>query len=292
MPLVSLGLALSKVNTLAATGSSAISGMSNLVSTIGSAFGKAFGWAIEKARDAFNFIRDVWNEKVKPIFQPIINIFTFIWDTAVTIFGVAIDGIIFIWNGFVSIFSTFKDTIMDVFDWIMNPDFSFLTTAWEMFTGFMGWLWDNTIGGLLTMLNEIDLFGGLQTAWETLSGSISSIGGTMWDGLTTAVNWIYDKLVDLKNLILDILGSVAGTILDVAKWGWDGITGVLGFGDDDDGTTVSSSSGSITNNFNITIDVGGITDRTDKLALAREIAMLIQTETTRVYGGSTSISRY
>ena len=71
MPLVSLGLALSKVNTLATTGSSAISSMSNLVSTIGDAFGKAFSWAIEKARDAFNFIRDVWNDRVKPIFQPI-----------------------------------------------------------------------------------------------------------------------------------------------------------------------------------------------------------------------------
>lgn len=293
MPLVSLGLALSKVNTLAQTGSSAISGMSNLVSTIGDAFGKAFSWAIEKARDAFNFIRDVWNDKVKPIFQPIINIFTFIWDTAVTIVDTAIKGIIFLWNTWVGIFSTFKDTIMDVFDWIMNPDFSFLTTAWEMFTGFMGWLWDNTIGGLLTKLNEIDLFGGLQSAWDTLSGGISSIGGTIWDGMTSAVNWIYDKLVDLKNLILDILGSVAGSILDVGKWGWDGITGIFD-GGDDGGTVVSSSGGrgSITNNFNITIDVGGITDRTDKLALAREIAELIQTETSRAYGGSTSVSRY
>ena len=293
MPLVSLGLALSKVNTLATTGSSAISSMSNLVSTIGDAFGKAFSWAIEKARDAFNFIRDVWNDRVKPIFQPIINIFIFIWDTAVTIVDTAIKGIIILWNGFVSIFSTFKDTIMDVFDWIINPDFSFLTTAWEYFTGFMGWLWDNTIGGLLTRLNELNLFGGLQTAWETFSGSVSSIGGTMWDGLTTAVNWIYDKMVDLKNLILDILGSIGGTILDIGNWGYNAVTGLFD-GGDDEGTVVSSSGGrgSITNNFNITIDVGGITDRTDKLALAREIAELIQTETSRVYGGSTSVSRY
>ena len=182
---------------------------------------------------------------------------------------------------------------MDVFDWIINPDFSFLTTAWEYFTGFMGWLWDNTIGGLLTRLNELNLFGGLQTAWETFSGSVSSIGGTMWDGLTTAVNWIYDKMVDLKNLILDILGSIGGTILDIGNWGYNAVTGLFD-GGDDEGTVVSSSGGrgSITNNFNITIDVGGITDRTDKLALAREIAELIQTETSRVYGGSTSVSRY
>ena len=292
MPLVSLGLALSKVNTLAQTGSSAISGMSNLVSTIGDAFGKAFSWAIEKARDAFNFIRDVWNDKVKPIFQPIINIFTFIWDTAVTIVDTAIKGIIILWNGFVSIFSTFKNIILDVFDWIINPDFSFLTNAWNTLTEFMGSVWDNTIGGLLERVRNIDLFGGIQSAWDTFSNSVTD--NFIFDGLQNAVGWIYDKLVDLKNLVFDIVGKITGTILDAGKWAWDGATGALGFGDDDGGTVVSSSGGrgSITNNFNITIDVGGITDRTDKLALAREIAELIQTETSRAYGGSTSVSRY
>jgi len=202
MPLVSLGLALSKVNTLAQTGSSVISGMSNLVSTIGSAFGKAFSWAIEKARDAFNFIKDFWNDKVKPIFQPIINIFTFIWDTAVTIVEGAINGIIFLWNGFVGIFSTFKDVILDVFDWFINPDFSFLTAAWNTLTGFMTSVWNNTIGGLLDRVKNIDLFGGLQTAWNEFSNSVTK--NFIFDGLQTSVGWIYDKLVDLKNLIFDI----------------------------------------------------------------------------------------
>mgnify|MGYP003637027843 CR=1 FL=1 len=291
MPLVSLGLALSKVNTLAQTGSSVISSMSNLVSTIGSAFGKAFSWAIEKARDAFNFIKDFWNDKVKPIFQPIIDIFSFIWDTAVTIVEGAINGIIFLWDTWVGIFSHFKDIILDVFDWILNPDFSFLTDAWNTLTGFMGSVWDNTIGGLLEKVRNIDLFGGIQSAWNTFSDSVTQ--NFIFDGLQTAVGWIYDKLVNLKNLVFDIVGKITGTILDAGKWAWDGATGALGFGDDG-GTVVSSSGGrgSITNNFNITIDVGGIIDRTDKLALAREIAELIQSETARVYGGSTSVSRY
>jgi hypothetical protein len=288
MPLVSLGLALIKVNGLAQTGSSVISSMSKLVSTIGSAFGKAFSWAIEKARDAFNFIKDFWNDKVKPIFQPIIDIFSFIWDTAVTIVEGAMKGIIFLWNTWVGIFSHFKDIILDVFDWFLNPDFSFLTTAWNILTGFMTSVWDNTIGGLLERVRNIDLFGGIQSAWDTFSDSVTK--NFIFDGLQTAVGWIYDKLTGLKDLIVDILGMIGGTILDAGKWVWNGATGIFS----EDGNTVSAiaGGGSITNNFNITIDVGGITDRTDKLALAREIAELIQTETARAYGGSTSVSRY
>ena len=38
VPLVSLGLALTRVNTLASVGTSAISGMSSMISGIGSAF--------------------------------------------------------------------------------------------------------------------------------------------------------------------------------------------------------------------------------------------------------------
>ena len=294
VPLVSLGLALSRVNTLASVGTSAISGMSSMISGIGSAFTKVFSWAIEKTRDAFNFIKDFWNEKVMPIFQPIINVFSFIWDTSVAIVKGAINGIISIWNGYVSLVKGFYNVVLDAFAWIINPDFSFLIDAWNFFTDLMSTVWSNTIGGLLDKISNIDLFGPLQSAWDSFSSSVSSIGGTMFDGMTTAVTFIYDKMVDLKNIVFDIIDSTAGTILDIGKGAIDTVGGIFGGGGGGGGgtTTTVGSGGTVTNNFNITIDVGGVTDRTDKLALAREIASLIQTETTRAYGGSTSVTRY
>lgn len=291
VPLVSLGLALSRVNTLASVGTSAISGMSSMISGIGSAFTKVFSWAIEKTRDAFNFIKDFWNEKVMPIFQPIINVFSFIWDTSVAIFKGAINGIISIWNGYVSLVKGFYNVVLDAFAWIINPDFSFLIDAWNFFTGLMSTVWSNTIGGLLDKISNIDLFGPLQSAWDSFSSSVSSIGGIMFDGMTTAVTFIYDKMVDLRNMVFDIIDSTVGTILDFGSDAYNAVFGGGGGGGGDTTTTVASG-GAVTNNFNITIDVGGVTDRTDKLALAREIASLIQTETTRAYGGSTSVTRY
>ena len=44
--------------------------------------------------------------------------------------------------------------------------------------------------------------------------------------------------------------------------------------------------------FNMTFNLGGITDRTDKRALAREIAEIIQQETARAITGSTQSGRY
>ena len=292
VPLVSLGLALSRVNTLASVGTSAISGMSSMISGIGSAFTKVFSWAIEKTRDAFNFIKDFWNEKVMPIFQPIINVFSFIWDTSVAIVKGAINGIISIWNGFVSLVKGFYNVVLDAFAWIINPDFSFLTNAWDSFTSLMSSVWSKTIGGLLDKISNINLFGPLQSAWDSFSSSVSSIGENLFDDMTTAVTFIYDKMVDIKNTISEIIDSTAGTILDVGKGAIDKVGGIFGGGGGGDTTTTVASGGAVTNNFNITIDVGGVTDRTDKLALAREIASLIQTETTRAYGGSTSVTRY
>jgi hypothetical protein len=44
--------------------------------------------------------------------------------------------------------------------------------------------------------------------------------------------------------------------------------------------------------YNITVNAGGITDRTDKRALAREIGNMIQQELSRNTGGNTMRGRY
>ena len=49
--------------------------------------------------------------------------------------------------------------------------------------------------------------------------------------------------------------------------------------------------GGVTNNINLSIDVGGVTDRTDKRALAREISDMLNQEMRRL-GGSPTRGRY
>ena len=46
------------------------------------------------------------------------------------------------------------------------------------------------------------------------------------------------------------------------------------------------------NTFNITVNAGGITDRSDKRAMAREIGNMIQQEVARSIGGATHRGRF
>ena len=50
--------------------------------------------------------------------------------------------------------------------------------------------------------------------------------------------------------------------------------------------------GGSSNNFNITVNASGITDRSDKRQLAREIGNMIQQEMSRSIGGTTMRGRY
>ena len=69
------------------------------------------------------------------------------------------------------------------------------------------------------------------------------------------------------------MGSAAGAVGDL----------VTGGGGGGGGTTVS---GGVSQTFNITVNAGGITDRSDKRALATEIGRMIQEETARAVGGA------
>ena len=55
------------------------------------------------------------------------------------------------------------------------------------------------------------------------------------------------------------------------------------------GTAVS---GGVTQNFTMNINVAGVTDRSDKRQIAREMSELMQEEVARAMGGTTTKSRY
>jgi hypothetical protein len=103
-----------------------------------------------------------------------------------------------------------------------------------------------------------------------------------------------DVIDDLENLASTAAELAGGAVGKIAGWGKslvggvaDAAKSVIPGGSDGDGG--SDGEGDITYNqtFNMTFDVGGITDRTDKRALATEISVMIQEEISRNSGSNT-----
>ena len=87
-----------------------------------------------------------------------------------------------------------------------------------------------------------------------------------------------------------VVGGAVGKVAGFVSGGVSKIGGLFGGGGDDDGggggvedTTsgFGGGAGTVNQTFNITMEVSGITDRTDKRSLAEEVAAMIQDELSR-----------
>lgn len=296
-PLVALGLALARTNTLAQTGANVIGQMSNTVSKIADAFGKAFRFAIEKAMEAFNFIRDFFNEKVMPIFQPFIDLAVNSFNTIRTVLTTVIEGLLGLWNNLVSnMESVWNNTITPIWESITNFNpFESLGNLWTSTMNFMESVWNSKITPLWNRITNIDPFGALGAAWDRVMKGMKAVYdntlGPVFDYLGDVMGTIIDGLTKIASKIADIVGKgfnfVTGGLVKAGNMVSDVVTGGGGGGD-----TTTGGGGGANMTFNMTFELGGITDRTDKRALAREIAAIIQQETARTVGGSTYSGRY
>ena len=84
------------------------------------------------------------------------------------------------------------------------------------------------------------------------------------------------------------MSGAFGTVLSVGKKLLGGAKDALfgGGGGGGDTTVGTNVQGGVSQTFNITIEVSGMTDATDKRNLARDIGRLIQEETARSMGGA------
>jgi len=249
MALGALLNSLSSVTSSLSGISGAMSSLGGIASGIGGALGNAFTWAQEKATKAFTKIKDWFNDNLMPI-----------------------------WNDF-------KESMMPVWDFMVNSVMFWV----NLFTGQWGKAKDNLIAN-----------------FESMVGLLSSIWNAtivpLWDGLKSA-----------GGAAMEWLGGLWGTIMDGLQWAWDNTIGraidaigraidkiknswlgeKLGFGGGSGGgdtTNVGTSvAGGVTQTFNITINANGITDRSDKRALAREISKLVEEEMSRSMRGSSGI---
>ena len=298
-PLVALGLALARTNTLAESGVTAVGLMSNTVSKIADAFGKAFRFAIEKAMEAFNFIRDFFNEKVMPIFQPFINFAITAFNTIRTALTTVIEGLLSLWNTLVSTMkSVWDNTITPIWESITNFNpFEAMGSLWSETIDGMRSIWNSTISPLWNRITNIDPFGALGTAWDRVMNGMKTVYENTLGPVFNFLDGIMDSIINGLEKIVSSIGKivskgfnfVTGGLVKAGNMVSDVVTGGGGGGG---GAAGGARAGGANMTFNMTFELGGITDRTDKRALAREIAAIIQQETARTVGGSTYSGRY
>jgi len=297
-PLIALGLALSKTSTITNVAIGGVAKLSSAVSKVGSIFKKIFDMGIKFASKAFTFMKDFWTEHIRPLFEPIIGVFETIFSTVGTLYEGFVNLLVDRWKAFKKIVSSFKDTLASAFELITNPSFDALKTHFGNILTFFETVWDETFGRMFAFISDAVNFDGISNAFTNMATSIASVFNNVlsgvFDAMSSAIDTIVNGLTTVANKIADVLGSVAGTILGIGGKGVDFIAGVIpgGGGGGGSADTVASGGGGGGHTFNITVNAGGITDRTDKLDLAREIASLIQQETARQYGATTSVTRY
>ena len=157
--------------------------------------------------------------------------------------------------------------------------------------------------------------------WKGLASDIgealSGVGGSMIKGIKIAMNSLIsiinsviqsiDFSIDIPDWVPNIGGKSVGidmsnfsiSAIPLAKGGIVNKPTLAMIGEDGPEAVVPLSqrnnpggAGMGGGTYNITVNAGGITDRTDKRALAREIGNMIQQELARSIGGSTMRGRY
>jgi len=296
-PLIALGLALSKTSTITTAAIGGVAKLSTAVSGIGSAFKKVFDMGIKFASKAFTFMKDFWTEHIRPLFEPIIGVFETIFSTVGTLYEGFVNLLVDRWESFKKIVSSLKDALDSAFELITNPSFDALKTHFGNILTFFETVWDETFGRMFAFISDAVNFDGISNAFSGMATSISNTFNNVLSGvfgaMSSAIDTIVNGLTTVANKIADVLGSVAGTILDIGGKGVDFVAGVIpGGGGGGGGSTNTVAGGGGGHTFNITVNAGGITDRKDKLALAREIASLLQTEVAKNIGATTSAMKY
>jgi hypothetical protein len=203
------------------------------------------------------------------------------WQTVKDFFGGLKDEAILKVQGIYKFFST---KISEIWDSLPSIPELFTLDFWKKLAV--------NIGTALAGVGE-SLIGGIKSALNVLIGVIN----TMLQSIDFSIDipdWvpgIGGKSVGIDLSGFNIPALAKGGIVNkptLAMIGEDGPEAVVPLSQRNNPGGAGMGGGT----YNITVNAGGITDRTDKRALAREIGNMIQQELARSIGGSTMRGRY
>jgi phage-related protein len=202
------------------------------------------------------------------------------------------------WEAFKGKITGLKDSAINTFNEIKSKITTTLSNLWDAIP---------TIPDFLTL----DYWKGLAT---DIGSALGGIGDSIISGIKTGINALIGLFNDLlaginfnKTVTNPFTGTEYSFGVDLSDWqipqlakggivnkptlamiGEDGPEAVVPLSQRNNPGGAGMGGGT----YNITVNAGGITDRTDKRALAREIGNMIQQELARSIGGSTMRGRY
>ena len=199
-------------------------------------------------------------------------------------------------------------TVKDFFGGLKDEAILKVQGIYDFFSTKISNIWDSLPS--IPELFTLDFWIGLV---EDIGGAFLGIGDFLIEGMKAGINGIislinsmfasinFSKTIDLPGLDPMTVGFdlTSWSIPALAKGGIVNKPTLAMIGEDGPEAVVPLSqrnnpggAGMGGGTYNITVNAGGITDRTDKRALAREIGNMIQQELARSIGGSTMRGRY
>jgi len=291
MALGALLNSLASVTTSLSSIGSIMGTLGSAAGTIGSALAGAFGKAWNAAKDAFVKIKDWAKEHLWPLFEPM-------FETAKTVFF-----------GLIDIGKTVFGVLRGIFDNIVLPIFGVLKDTAEIFFNFFTGDWskamenakDLVLGKLVPTFQKLMSLPGKLLA--TGIGKGRELLGKLSSYAQSTVGKLIDGVINGFKKAGDFISGIFGKIFGGIKKVYDATIGKavkaigkvfgavgkrLGFGKgggDSSGASATNVgtavAGGMQQTFNITMEIAGITDRTDKRKLAREIGDMVQAELKR-----------
>ena len=279
-----------------------------------------FDWFSE----LWSYITDEW-EKWSALVDVGVNVLLSVFDSISVWWNDFWTLMSVIWTGIENIFESTIGYLIDLFQDLWNDRPNILKLSWwknlfdfswfdfgaifdidfDNWTDILPeWNWNDIIPDTLSNFFTLD---NLSMIWESITGIFTSFFQPIKDvinkyligTINDVLNWDPDYVPGGK--IKNILG--VSTIPKLAKGGiatgpesgypveLHGTEAVVPL-PDGRSIPVEMQGNSGNQTFNITVEASGITDRTDKRAMARDIGNMIQQELARTMGGSTNRGRF
>lgn len=278
-----------------------------LFETLSSAAGTAVGFIQSALEGAWNYVANAFNENVISPISGLIETFTNAgnliannWDLVVTTIRNAITEKIEEATGFIETrFASAVEAVTGEVEAIKTSIETKIGNAIDFVTGKFAGLWPSLTEGfnqnvvpLFNTIKNIDPFAALSASFEVAGNAIDSIHQTLVQPVIDALSGadlqdVIDMLDDLVGAAEKVVGGAVGKVAGFVSGGVGKIGSLFGGGGGDDdaqeqvNTNINEGGSTVNNTFNITMEVGGVTDRTDKRSLAEEIGAMIQEELSR-----------